>query len=433
MISDIGFYYHPHTYETVPSAQLGLGLLMLATYAKNLGASVRVVNAQADQLAAGLERLPRCRYLCLYGCMVDAPIINEVARRAVENKKTECVVVGGPIAKSGCLLDVRWVDLAVDGFGEDLMEDMVAGADLLAGSVSQGGGLTEAPPLLVRSELRRNINEYPYPDRTLIDGSKGGRIFHGTDAGYQSSTILTSRGCRYRCAFCSSGDGRKPQDYTMDRIGREVEECAALGITALRISDDNIVNDPGRMEQLCRVLHANGMAWRASIRVKPSSVELYRMMREHGCQELSFGVESGDQRVLNTLRKGTKVEHNVAAIRNAQAAGIGVTRALMMMCTPGETLATLNRNMMWYMQAKPDVVSLKVFVPYPGTAIYNNPDKFHCILEKTRDYNNSAYRPDGSEAESNISLPGVMGRSQLTKQFHQMKEWVEKQGAANYG
>ena len=75
-MTDFCFFYHPHTeYETQPDAQLGLGLLSLATYAKELGADVRVINAQGDKVSEGLLRIPQCKYLMLYGCLIDAPMI----------------------------------------------------------------------------------------------------------------------------------------------------------------------------------------------------------------------------------------------------------------------------------------------------------------------------------------------------------------------
>lgn len=421
-ISDFVFLYHPHVYETVPSAQIGLGMLSVATYAKELGASVHVINAQAQTIDEALELIPQCRFLCFYGCLVDAKIISIIALEAKRRELCKWVIVGGPLGKSPMCL--AGVNLVVDGPGEGLI-----------------AYLLHHPPSLLRDGKMVQIgltgacciDDYPFPDRTLVEGPLGGRIFVAGDDTEQSTTILMSRGCRHHCAFCSSANGPAPQNYSLERIEAELDHCVSLGIRNIRVSDDNLMDDPGRLEVICKLLRDRDIKWRGSLRVLPNNTELYRMMALSGCRELSFGVESGDQRVLTALRKGIKVVHNTAAVRNAKDAGIPVVRALMMMATPGETSETLELNKRWVMEAQPDMVSLKVFVPYPGTDIFENPGRYHCRLLHRGDYNNSSYRPDNSVPEANIELPGVMTAGELTKNFRSMRTWLESLGLENRG
>jgi radical SAM superfamily enzyme YgiQ (UPF0313 family) len=192
------------------------------------------------------------------------------------------------------------------------------------------------------------------------------------------------------------------------------------------------VNNRGRLSELCNLFKKAGIRWRGSIRVIPSSVEMYQMMKESGCVELSFGIESGDQNVLTLMNKGIKVANNVKAIQNAKEVGI-LTRALMMMGTPGETRDTLHRNMGFVEQAKPDMVSLKIFVPYPGTDIYHDPEKYKCKIHlPLAEVNNSAYRPDGSQPEANIDSEELY-QEELTWQFLKMKSYLETKGVENRG
>jgi radical SAM superfamily enzyme YgiQ (UPF0313 family) len=156
------------------------------------------------------------------------------------------------------------------------------------------------------------------------------------------------------------------------------------------------------------------------------------MMKESGCEELSFGIESGDQSVLNLMNKGIKIANNIKAIQNAKEAGI-LTRALMMMGTPGETRETLYANMGFVELVKPDMVSLKMFVPYPGTDIYHNPKKYNCRIHlPLEEVNNSAYRPNGSEPKANIDSEKLY-QLELTEQFHRMKTFLESRGVENRG
>ncbi|ROL58654.1 radical SAM protein, partial [Bacteroidetes/Chlorobi group bacterium ChocPot_Mid] len=387
---DFLFFYHPHSsYEVNPTAQFGLGLLKLATWAKQLGSSVRVINAQGIKDKKYLDMIVDCKYLMLYGCLIDAPIINEISKYNRIRKKAKYVFVGGPIGKSPEFLNLNNITALVDGFGEDFVED------LHNGIIREG--------VIRIPKLKMHIDEYPYPKRELLQGFYGGNIFIKDEFNKGiSSTILTSLGCYYHCAFCMSGGETFCQNYSMKRVKEEIEDCVRLGIKHFRISDDNIINKKNRLEELCDILKFYNITWRASIRVKPSSVEMYRLMIESGCVELSFGIESGDQFVLDNLQKGTKVQWNTDAIRNAKKAGIGFVRALMMMGTPFETYDTLELNKQWITEADPDMVCLKIFVPYPGTPIFDNPTKYKCKLLPLTDPNNSAYRPDDSQVTANI-------------------------------
>jgi radical SAM superfamily enzyme YgiQ (UPF0313 family) len=411
--ADLVFLYHPHTYDIDPGAQVGLGLLLLATYAKKLGAHVRVINAQSLTAAeAASELIPKCRVLLMYGCLIDQPIIQLLALCA--KGRADVVCVGGPIAETAEVANVDWV---IKGFGEDFIETIISG--------KSGEWNAE--------HLRYNINYYPFPDRTLIEGPYGGNIFtNGTKKCEVSTTLLTSRGCRYKCAFCTSGCETFFQEYSLERIEKELEHCLGLGLNNIRISDDNLVSNRSRLRALCNLFEDAKIRWRGSIRVSPSSVGMYRMMKESGCDELSFGIESGDQEVLNLMNKGVSVVHNIKAIQNAKKAGV-LTRALMMMGTPGETRDTLYKNMGFVEQAQPDMVSLKMFVPYPGTDIYRNPKKYRCQVHlPLAEVNNSAYRPDGAEPKANIDSEELY-QEELTEQFHHMKSYLEMGGVENRG
>ncbi len=421
MIYDFCFLYHPHPYEVDPNSQIGLGLLSLATYAKSLGASVKVINTQDKDVLYALEQIPKCKNLMLYGCLVDAPILNEICKEIHRVRfytiSSPKIYIGGPIAKSPYDLDVSTVNAWIDGPGEDFIYFVCCGKEF-------NGSIT-----VVR--LLKNINEYPFPDRSLLEGTTGGNIFKKSECEV-STTLMTSRGCQFKCAFCASGNNPFFQTYDLSRIEKELEHCLSLGIKNFRISDDHFMHNKERLISLCKLFKEAEITWRASTRTLPNDIWLYRMIVESGCKELSFGIESGDQFVLDYLGKNIKVHHNTQAIQNANQAGIEVTRALLIMGSPGETPKTLERNIKWVEEAQPTIVSLKMFVPYPGTAIHDDPRKFECKLFSITDANFFAYRPDGSMVKAHIAI-SAMTRKELTNQFHCMRHYLEKKGVENRG
>ena len=394
--------YHPKPYLQSPTAQYGLGLLSLATLARECGADVSVIDGQG----CAPEWLPDAEadVWLLSACLVDAPIIDRLIGH-VEGD----VIVGGPIAHSPEA--VSSAATVVPGPGEPFVQQLCTGR---------------------RESL--DFDRYPIPDRSMLS-SYGGSIYHrrdGRQAG-ASSTLLTSRGCRYRCAFCTSGnEGTCVHEYPLDRVEEELRQVVGLGITDLRISDDNIAASPDRLRDVCRLLRDAGVRWRASIRVSPATEDLYRTMVDSGCVEVNFGVESGDPHVLRVLQKGQSVEQIRQSITRAMSAGLHV-RMLMMMGTPGERPETLDLNQRLASEFPGAGLSLTIFYPFPGTQIHRDPAKYGCVLHVSDDPNICSFRPDGSVPEANIEIIGGMSRDALTRQFVEMRRFVAEHNQNSEG
>lgn len=414
------FIYTPKPYLVNPNAQVGLGLLSLATMAESAGAEVTVANCQTGDWRTAVKAAGEVDVVCMSGCLPDITTITDTAAgiKIKWNRRAPYVIVGGPAAKSPHLFG--WgVDAIVDGPGEEFIAAAVAGERVY-------GYIREPEPL--------DYCSYPIPDRTLLGEHTGGEIFHASSGvkAERSTTLLTSRGCRYHCAFCASGTGGM-FEYPLDRIDRELSQIAALGIKSVRISDDNIISDRKRMTMLCQLLKDYGMRWRASLRTTPHDRLLYEIMVDCGCVELSFGVESADPAVLRLLNKGAVVQDADEACYAAKNAGIPNVRALFMMNTPGETRHTLNLNKEWA-DRHPDVtICLTAFYPFPGTAIARHPLRFDCRIEQSSNPNIYVFRADGSEPESHISIIDGLSRDELTQQLLDFREHLEQKGSINHG
>jgi len=399
----IACVYHPKPYLQNPTAQYGLGLLALATLAKACGQDVSVIDGQGCD-ADWMPPKTDAHVWLLSACLVDTPIINRLIKHA------DCdVIVGGPISHSPEA--VSDASIIWDGPGEPLIEELCTGNN---------------KPL--------DFNRYPIPDRSLLH-NYGGNIYHphsGVEASV-STTLLTSRGCNHRCAFCTSGNKDVCiHEYPISRIEQELEQIVGLGITDVRISDDNIMASPTRLRDVCRLLRDAQVRWRASVRVSDVTEDVYEDMAASGCVEVSFGVESADPDVLRLLRKGTTVAQSRLSITRAISAGLHV-RMLMMMGTPGERPETLEFNKQFVGDLPDAVVSLAIFYPFPGTEIHQHPAKYGCTLRTSDDPNICGFRPNGSEPEANIEIIGGMSRDKLTKQFLEMRDFLVEHNQNNRG
>ena len=401
---NIACVYHPKPYLQSPTAQYGLGLLALATLARQCGCDVAVIDGQGCEPDWAPDA--KADVWLLSGCLVDTPVIKRLIER-LEGK----VIVGGPISYSPEVVPSKAT--VVNGPGESFVEHLCTGNGEAAFA---------------------DFDKYPIPDRSMLD-RYGGNIYHprsGVKAGV-SSTLLTSRGCQYSCAFCTSGNnGVKVHNYPISRIEQELEQIVGLGIEDIRISDDNIMASPERLYDVCRLLRTAGVRWRASVRVSNASGEVYEEMADSGCVEISFGVESADPEVLRVIGKGSSVAQTELSIARASMAGLHV-RMLMMMGTPGERPETLLLNKQFVQKFPDAVASLAIFYPFPGTQIHQNPSRYGCVLRESEDSNICAFRPNGSTPEANIDIVGGLSKDELTEQFLEMRQFLVERGQDNQG
>jgi len=407
--------YPPKPYLTDPGAQAGLGLLCLATLAREVGAEVDVLDWQS--LPDVPPEPPGCDVALVSGCMADIPMVDKAARLA--KRGGAYVAVGGPIADDPSL-KLRFADAVIAGPGEPFIERLAAG---------------ELPAGRLVYEDDQPFDRWPAPDRRLLP-NPGGRIFHPRAgvAAQQSATLITTRGCRYRCAFCREGGRGGHHDYPMDRVAEEVKQIAAMGIRQVRVGDDNCTASLARLEALCGIMAEHRLKWRASCRTRPGGADVFRLMAGSGCLEVNLGIESADQAVLEALHKSATVECGEQAVENATAAGIRSVRALFMMGTPGETPRTLDLNKQWADRHRDVLVCLTAFVPFPGTAIWADPGRFGVQLDVQRpNISFYSFRPDGSEPEAHIEIVGGMGREELTANLREFRRFLDARRQINRG
>ena len=194
--------------------------------------------------------------------------------------------------------------------------------------------------------------------------------------GKASSPIFTSRGCPYACAFCSKGVFNKTRFRSVDNVIQEIEEIIALGFSAIRIYDDSFICNYKRAMELLDMIKPLNIKWKAEINSKNLyKDELAKKMSDAGCVEVAIGIESGSQTILDNINKRTTILQHTKAVNLCMKYGIK-TRAYLMVGLPGESWKTINETKDWLHLAKPDSIGIGIFCPYPGSDIYNHPEKY---------------------------------------------------------
>jgi len=187
---------------------------------------------------------------------------------------------------------------------------------------------------------------------------------------------VTSRGCPYECTFCEAKMtfGRTFRHHSPQRVVEDLNRLhTTYGFDSFQFYDDIFTTNRKRVLALCEKLASNKhqFRWMCFTRTDLVDPELCRVMKRAGCYLIVFGCESGDQQLLNLIRKKLTVERNYEGIRIANAAGIR-TLSSFMLGLPTETPAQSRKTISFAVTSRLDYAVFPIFEPYPGTEIWKD-------------------------------------------------------------
>jgi anaerobic magnesium-protoporphyrin IX monomethyl ester cyclase len=235
--------------------------------------------------------------------------------------------------------------------------------------------LRDADGRVIQTRARaiiRQLDSLPFPAWDLVDVERY-RSTWRAHHGHFSMNLVTTRGCPYHCNWCA-----KPiygQRYAARSPEHVVEEMAWLKRTYrpdhLWIADDIFGLKPGWIERFATLLRARDAAipFKCLLRSDQVTMDVARALCDAGCRTAWIGAESGSQRILDAMEKGTRVEHIAEATRLLRAAGVEVGFFLQF-GYPGETREDIDRTLEMVRTCAPDDIGVSVSYPLPGTTFY---------------------------------------------------------------
>ncbi len=196
---------------------------------------------------------------------------------------------------------------------------------------------------------------------------------------FDTHILMTSRGCPWACTFCGAETswGRGFRAQSIDYVLGALEKMAArLPVKMVQIKDDTFTTNKKRVVELCRAMRARDLRffWSCDTRVDLLTEELLREMRLAGCQRLSLGVESGSQRILDSIDKKITVQEIIETTALAKKYGIKV-RYYMMLGNRGETAESFRETLAFLERARPHEYIFSCLSIYPGTRDFHDAEK----------------------------------------------------------
>jgi anaerobic magnesium-protoporphyrin IX monomethyl ester cyclase len=266
----------------------------------------------------------------------------------------------------------------ITGEGEITMVEALralsdGGPDTLAAVA--GLALRDAAGSVARTRPRpiiRHLDGLPRPAWDLVD-IEHYRAVWLRHHGYFSMNVATTRGCPYHCNWCA-----KPiygQRYTARAPEAVAEEIAWLRARFepdhLWIADDIFGLQPGWIERFAglQVAHGNVVPFKCLLRADGVTDPIARALAAAGCRTAWIGAESGSQRILDAMEKGTRVAQIEAASRLLHAQGIEVGFFLQF-GYPGEAREDIEQTIAMVDRCRPDDIGVSVSYPLPGTPFY---------------------------------------------------------------
>jgi anaerobic magnesium-protoporphyrin IX monomethyl ester cyclase len=242
------------------------------------------------------------------------------------------------------------------------------------------------------ADMIDNLDDLPFGAFDLFDAK---RYKYPLESARENPVCLleTSRGCYARCIFCNKNIfGYKIRFKSPTRIIDEIEFILSQGFREIHLADDSFTANLDHASAVCDEIIKRKLdfPWvpRSGIRVDRISSDLLDLMRRAGCYHIPFGIESGDQKILDSIKKGITIDQIRIAVSMAKSAGMETT-GYFMFGLPGETIETIQRTIDFALELKLNHVKFGVAIPLPGTPFFDSMSKEGRI--KTRDWRKFTY------------------------------------------
>lgn len=361
-----------------------LGLVAMASAAAAAGFDARIVDAANFNLGYD-ETVSRILALQpdLVGLTSVTVSIHNAAAIAARLKKIrpEIVTVVGGVHVSAAPEETMerfpCFDIGVLGEGDETIIDVLAHLEDLDPEKIEGlvirknGGILRTPPRAPVADL----NALPLSRWDLLpDLARHYRPAMPVIHRLPSATLMTSRGCPGKCIFCNTGtvSGKHIRAYNPGAMISEIEALVAqYGIRDLNIYDVNFVALGRRLADIAALWTDRGFDLTMSVyaRVDDITEEKLDILKQMGCWQITFGLESGSQRILDLIRKGFTLDTAAKALALTVRKGISA-RGLFMIGHPGETAETIEATLDFLLRTPLDDFHITYFTPLPGTVSY---------------------------------------------------------------
>lgn len=334
-------------------------------------------------------------------------------------------IIGGPhltALPSETMNKFPSFDIGVIGEGELTIIELIKTLnqkqppDKIKGIIFRKNGTLTVNPA---REFIKNLDELPLPAWELLPDMKKYRPAPASCKRLPSTSIITTRGCTGKCTFCDrSGFGESIRGHSAEYIIKIISHLQEkYSVRDIRIMDDNFILFRSKITKVCELLKEKkiDISWSCLARVDMVNLETLKMVKEAGCWQIAYGIESGSQEILDMLNKNITLDQVKKAVRLTKEAKIK-TLGYFMLGNPKETEETIAATQRLIEELDLDDIKITFFTPYPGSKIFQTAKQYGTFNDdwKKLDANlEPVFIPTGLTKEYLIKM-----QKQLLKNFY---------------
>ncbi|MBD9362050.1 B12-binding domain-containing radical SAM protein [Methylomonas fluvii] len=383
----------PSYYPQANASYFPLGLACISAYIKTQGHSVVGLNLNhmpTEERACAIKNTLDSHNIDVIGISGLTVAFNEIDRLMQEirriNPQIPIVLGGGITSVEGeLMMNTLRPDFAVVGEGEFIFSRLLAtlekgeDASKIAGIWCWEGAL---PKYTGDGESPKDLDELPLPDldsfgirdHIQLQGEHGQYSYHLTrlDVG-RSFPISASRSCPFKCTFCHHAGMGTYKKRDIVRVVDQIEDYIKIyGINGFSIYDELFSANKARVVEFCRLLKERNIhiKWFCQLRMDQLDLPMLQMMRDTGCNYISFGIESGSDVVLDSMKKKITKKIISDAVKIVREAKIGI-QGNFLFGDPVETEETIRESLQFQDDNELYFCDWSAVIPYAGTPIYN--------------------------------------------------------------
>ncbi len=327
-----------------------------------------VVDLRGVDRSQWLRKIPQAQIYGISSTSLDYDIALDLAHMLRADRPGR-IMLGGVHATVSPSVDPVF-DIVVKGEGDNIIRKIIDEITITYGPT---------PQLIYGRHPVYSLRDiYPAREKIGLDGFASPELIPGDRTKFWGTTIIGSRGCPYNCAFCANKalwQGRVTKRPTDQIIGEIKGLIDRYGIKHYRFHDDTITTSKKRIHELCLQLEPLGIQWRCNTRAKELDIETAKMMKDSGCVEVGFGMESASDEALLRINKKATVADSMKTVEIAKKAGIPV-KVFFIVGLPGDFGDISGRFIKLMKDTEPDAVNLNTLAPFPGTDVYEHPEKY---------------------------------------------------------
>lgn len=372
------------------------GVLYLAAAIEQKGIEVTLYRVSNEKYKFDFKRYD------IVGFSISSSVTYSILKKVRENSQFNeigLLIAGGihtTIFPEEVINDLK-VDIACVGEGEKTITEIIdvypeRKFNNINGIVywdSHSGKMVKTP----ERELIEDLDTIPFPARHLLPLDEIVMEDRLSNTNLPIVHILCSRGCPYSCNFCANQE-HSIRYRTGANVRKELEFLIEkYGIKGFCITDDNFIVNREKIIDICNEIAPLKLKWSTLSRVNTVDKDLLIMLRNSGCIEIKYGIESGSPRMLGLMNKKISIEEIIRAISITHEVGIKV-KAFILHGYPGENMESTKETieLLEKLKSKINRISLFRFVPLPGSPVYNNAKDYRLVIPQNYEdiyiYNN---------------------------------------------